>query len=556
MSKVSNTSNPLINVNFTDSTNNVAPIDTMDIVGVVVDTCWGAPDSFRVLDRAGWNAFANPLKQGVVNYSYAAVERVFDAGAQYVEVFRPTGNNKYMVFSVTGHTTTEGTDDEEATTTPAAIEFAVMSAAELATAQKKVGAGLAGVISLRYPGGFNCELQLAPLAGRKIEGAMLNELALIVDGTVVETHTISFDRFTMNGQSFFYADVLNAQSQYLMASDNEEGIGFEVEGDAISVEATETGYKRIAGDDTDTDAEAEAKADYSEYYNNFEDRSQSQATILIPTVSPLSSGYVATCTAMVNAVDKRKDACCLTGVAPSVFNADGTKAIEAIAAFVQSISTKSVMFWGAIAAWEQYTVRNKTFQTDGTASWAGAMASVAQQTNNRNQLPSYIAYGRTNAVLYNTLKFKDVVDLMDTYGIGSIYSAAQGNYIFNVRSQYFPQSSYFGKLNVGRITAAILHWMLPDVEGVIHTEVTSDALQRLQFQDAENNKLGQMIARGELKAESYVDIGNEINTDALTNGGECLNIEVHAWYKKLTEEVRISIIATDTTTTVAVSEGE
>lgn len=63
-----------------------------------------------------------------------------------------------------------------------------------------------------------------------------------------------------------------------------------------------------------------------------------------------------------------------------------------------------------------------------------------------------------------------------------------------------------------------------------------------------------MIARGELKSESYISAGNDINTDALTNGGECLNLEAYCWFKKLTERVKIKVIATDTTTSVSISQ--
>lgn len=208
------------------------------------------------------------------------------------------------------------------------------------------------------------------------------------------------------------------------------------------------------------------------------------------------------------------------------------------------------MFTDAIAAVEKVTVRNKSFFLDGTATWAARTAVVAKTYKNRNRLASYLATGQTSAVLVKSLQFATVVELMSDYGIGSIYKATTGNYIFNIRSQYANQSSYFGKMNVMRVTAALLSWLLTDVEYVIHTEVTSDATERLSFQEQCNSKLGQMIARGELKSESFISCGDDINTDALTQGGECLNIEADLWFKKLTERVKIKITATDSSVTV------
>lgn len=224
-----------------------------------------------------------------------------------------------------------------------------------------------------------------------------------------------------------------------------------------------------------------------------------------------------------------------------------------IVTYIETISNQG-MFNAAYAAVERVVVRNKAFVLDGTATAAGSIAAVAASLKNRNRLPSYMETGKVNAVLMKSLEFNTVVELMDEYGIGSIYTAASGNYMFNVRSRYSIQRSYFGKLNVMRVTAALLAWLMTDSEYAIHTEVTSDEAQRIAFQERCNSKLGQMIARGELKSESYISAGNDINTDALTNGGECLNIEAYCWFKKLTERVKIKVIATDTTTSVSISQ--
>lgn len=98
------------------------------------------------------------------------------------------------------------------------------------------------------------------------------------------------------------------------------------------------------------------------------------------------------------------------------------------------------MFTAGIVAWERYTLSTllgrQTFNLDGTAGWAGRIVSVAGQLKNRNQPPSYKAYGAYSGSLVRSLTFKQVYSLHQDYGIGSIYTTASGNYIFDIRTLY------------------------------------------------------------------------------------------------------------------------
>lgn len=550
---MSNTTNPLIDVDFVDNSNYANPLSTDDVVGGVVETVWGKADQMVTLDSVGWEAFANPMGLARVNQSYATIRRLFDAGAKYVEVYRPSTNEKYQF--ITG-TVTDAESSPALEITPKAVNTAEAEDYE----SNNWNSDTAFIIRYRYPGGFDGRLEVVPFQESRVpeglEGAALFNINLYMSGSqeVTETFTVTFTRAEASGESFFYADVLNTQSQYLTAK-----LDFVAEG----LDASLKGVTASADADWTVDQPAALKVkDYVDAYEKFRDRTRSVSTMLISTFNPnydkTKAGDdeepAAIYSKICEVANARKDMVAIIGCRKQDFDGvDENTRKGNIVKYIDSITSQG-MFNAAYAAVERVVVRNKAFVLDGTATAAGSTAVVAASLKNRNRLPSYMETGKVNAVLMKSLEFNTVVELMNEYGIGSIYTAASGNYLFNVRSRYSIQKSYFGKLNVMRVTAALLAWLMTDSEYAIHTEVTSDEAQRIAFQERCNSKLGQMIARGELKSESYISAGNDINTDALTNGGECLNIEAYCWFKKLTERVKIKVIATDTTTSVSISQ--
>lgn len=554
---MSNTTNPLIDVDFVDNTNYANPLSTDDVVGGVVETVWGKVDQMVLLDSVSWEAFANPLGLARVNQSYATIRRLFDAGAKYIEVYRPSKNEKYLF--VTGVANDSGD-------TPTLTVSAVDKTPTEAESYEETFWGNEKVvfcIRYRYPGGFPGKLEVVPFTGIKpaeLENVALFNINLYLNGAQdpTETFMVSFTQAEASGESFFYAEVLNNQSQYLTAKLDFVAEG--LDGTLLAVtDKAEVDYNEMfTGEGGIWNPKPLAVRDYINAYEKFRDRTRSSSTLLISTFNPndkeSANEIVNLYGKLCEVSDARKDMIALVGCRKQEFNGtdEGTRK-QAIKAYIGSIPNQG-MFNAAYAAVERVVVRNKAFLLDGTATAAGAIASIAASLKNRNRLPSYMETGKVNAVLMKSLEFNTVVELMDESGIGSIYTAASGNYLFNVRSRYAIQRSYFGKLNVMRVTAALLDWLMTDAEYAIHTEVTSDEAQRIAFQERCNSKLGQMIARGELKSESYISAGNDINTDALTNGGECLNLEAYCWFKKLTERVKIKVIATDTTTSVSISQ--
>lgn len=563
--ETSNTTNPLVNVEFVDETNYVNPASTDDIVGAVVESVWGVPDTPTVLTSESWRSFASMMDSPRVNQSFATIQRLFDAGADYVAVVRPSVNEKYLLavgtvadsalaIKASQHETAEEDDipiEESAIADDPTALFAVR---------------------YKYPGGVPFKLEVTPLAStaRKpndLKDVPLFTMAFYLNGATAPTESflVAFTEASAQGESYFYADVINSSSLYFVAS---SAVETQLAPGAIAGLSApgvlETNDKTFSDPGGIFNPNPLTAAQYVEAYKRFRDRSQSSITLLVSTYDPNADddtegtqmGPEDVYATISDIANTRKDCNALIGCPKSRFNnADETTVKENIrdyfidnpnASFMNSLD----MFTDAIAAVEKVTVRNKSFFLDGTATWAARTAVVAKTYKNRNRLASYLATGQTSAVLVKSLQFATVVELMSDYGIGSIYKATTGNYIFNIRSQYANQSSYFGKMNVMRVTAALLSWLLTDVEYVIHTEVTSDATERLSFQEQCNSKLGQMIARGELKSESFISCGDDINTDALTQGGECLNIEADLWFKKLTERVKIKITATDSSVTV------
>lgn len=212
---MSNTTNPLIDVDFVDNTNYANPLSTDDVVGGVVETVWGKVDQMVLLDSVSWEAFANPLGLARVNQSYATIRRLFDAGAKYIEVYRPSKNEKYLF--VTG----VANDEDTPTLTVTAID---KTPTEAESYEETFWSNEKAVfcIRYRYPGGFPGKLEVIPFTGRKpdeLANVALFNINLYLNGAQdpTETFTVSFTQAEASGESFFYAEVLNNQSQYLTA---------------------------------------------------------------------------------------------------------------------------------------------------------------------------------------------------------------------------------------------------------------------------------------------------------------------------------------------------
>lgn len=589
----------LIQVDFLDETNYISVSDGSDIVGVVADTNWGPVGVPTVCNSSVYRTLFNPQGLGRLNSSLATVTRVFEMGASYVEVVRlgkdTSASEPWVFFSIdsTGKLTADAgftyANDAEAT------DFTSVIASE----NNPIKEGSVAAFRLRYPGGFPMRVSLSSSKTFMTKQLFTLTLSAFSGFTydssgkstpsfnnTLETLSFTLEELEASGVSYFYADQISNNSAYFTtditwAYSNESK--YTTSSGAVASSFTNVGMGDIQGysvskgsGDVEMSIPTYSSSAFVSAYKLFGDRDISSSTLLVSSFIPsMDSGkvpeaatsatdgfedYASVLSAMSSVSEARKDCNSLVGF-PTITNTyywkpkggasdTGTRA-NAVAWFNSAdISNAGLrMFTSGIVGWETYTLRTtlgvKRFDLDCTAAWAGRICATAYAIHNRNQLPSYKAYGSFSGSLVRSLDFDTVVKMHDEDGIGSVYSSAVGNYIFCIRDLYGAGESYFARLNVMRVTAALLSQTFDMVEEVIHTDVAANRTNRLALEGRLNTLLGNFAARQELKVESYANVGDELNSDVNTNGGRYLRIQLVCYFMSLTEKVFITVVARD-----------
>lgn len=597
----------LIQVDFLDETNYISVSDGSDIVGVVADTNWGPVGVPTVCNSSVYRTLFNPQGLGRLNSSLATVTRVFEMGASYVEVVRlgkdTSASEPWVFFSIdsTGKLTADAgftyANDAEAT------DFTSVIASE----NNPIKEGSVAAFRLRYPGGFPMRVSLSSSKTFMTKQLFTLTLSAFSGFTydssgkstpsfnnTLETLSFTLEELEASGVSYFYADQISNNSAYFTtditwAYSNESK--YTTSSGAVASSFTNVGMGDIQGysvskgsGDVEMSIPTYSSSAFVSAYKLFGDRDISSSTLLVSSFIPsMDSGkvpeaatsatdgfedYASVLSAMSSVSEARKDCNSLVGF-PTITNTyywkpkggasdTGTRA-NAVAWFNSAdISNAGLrMFTSGIVGWETYTLRTtlgvKRFDLDCTAAWAGRICATAYALHNRNQLPSYKAYGSFSGSLVRTLDFDTVVAMHDEDGIGSVYSSAVGNYIFCIRDLYGAGESYFARLNVMRVTAALLSQTFDMVEEVIHTDVAANRTNRLALEGRLNTLLGNFAARQELKVESYANVGDELNSDVNTNGGRYLRIQLVCYFMSLTEKVFITVVARDGSVSADVS---
>lgn len=597
----------LIQVDFLDETNYISVSDGSDIVGVVADTNWGPVGVPTVCNSSVYRTLFNPQGLGRLNSSLATVTRVFEMGASYVEVVRlgkdTSASEPWVFFSIdsTGKLTADAgftyANDAEAT------DFTSVIASE----NNPIKEGSVAAFRLRYPGGFPMRVSLSSSKTFMTKQLFTLTLSAFSGFTydssgkstpsfnnTLETLSFTLEELEASGVSYFYADQISNNSAYFTtditwAYSNESK--YTTSSGAVASSFTNVGMGDIQGysvskgsGDVEMSIPTYSSSAFVSAYKLFGDRDISSSTLLVSSFIPsMDSGkvpeaatsatdgfedYASVLSAMSSVSEARKDCNSLVGF-PTITNTyywkpkggdsdTGTRA-NAVAWFNSAdISNAGLrMFTSGIVGWETYTLRTtlgvKRFDLDCTAAWAGRICATAYALHNRNQLPSYKAYGSFSGSLVRTLDFDTVVAMHDEDGIGSVYSSAVGNYIFCIRDLYGAGESYFARLNVMRVTAALLSQTFDMVEDVIHTDVAANRTNRLALEGRLNTLLGNFAARQELKVESYANVGDELNSDVNTNGGRYLRIQLVCYFMSLTEKVFITVVARDGSVSADVS---
>lgn len=597
----------LIQVDFLDETNYISVSDGSDIVGVVADTNWGPVGVPTVCNSSVYRTLFNPQGLGRLNSSLATVTRVFEMGASYVEVVRlgkdTSTSESWVFFSIDAQgelTANAGftyANDTEAT------DFKAVTSSE----KNPIKDESVAAFRLRYPGGFPMRVSLS--SSKTFMQKQLFTLTLSAFSgftydssgkstpsfnNTLETLSFTLEELEASGVSYFYADQISNNSAYFTtditwAYSNTSKYTTPTSSTGVDLSYVNVGMGDIQGyevstasKDVDMEAPAYSASAFKLAYGLFGDRDISSSTLLVSSFIPLMDSkkavdassaitgftdYASVLSAMSSVSESRKDCNSLVGF-PTITNqyywkSKGTSDSETRANAVAWFNSASIsngglcMFTSGIVGWETYTLRTtlgvSRFDLDCTAAWAGRICAVASALHNRNQLPSYKAYGSFSGSLVRSLDFDTVVKMHDEDGIGSVYSSAVGNYIFCIRDLYGAGESYFARLNVMRVTAALLSQTFDMVEEVIHTDVAANRANRLALEGRLNTLLGNFAARQELKVESYANVGDELNSDVNTNGGRYLRIQLVCYFMSLTEKVFITVVARDGSVSADVS---
>lgn len=597
----------LIQVDFLDETNYISVSDGSDIVGVVADTNWGPVGVPTVCNSSVYRTLFNPQGLGRLNSSLATVTRVFEMGASYVEVVRlgkdTSASEPWVFFSIdsTGKLTADAgftyANDAEAT------DFTSVIASE----NNPIKEGSVAAFRLRYPGGFPMRVSLSSSKTFMTKQLFTLTLSAFSGFTydssgkstpsfnnTLETVSFTLEELEASGVSYFYADQISNNSAYFStditwAYSNTSKYTTPTSSTGVDLSYVNVGMGDIQGYEVSTaskdvamEAPAYSASAFVSAYGLFGDRDISSSTLLVSSFIPSMdskkakdatstitgfSDYASVLSAMSSVSESRKDCNSLVGF-PTItdthyWKPKGTSASETRGNAVAWFNSASIsngglyMFTSGIVGWETYTLRTtlgiQRFDLDCTAAWAGRICATAYALHNRNQLPSYKAYGSFSGSLVRTLDFDTVVAMHDEDGIGSVYSSAVGNYIFCIRDLYGAGESYFARLNVMRVTAALLSQTFDMVEEVIHTDVAANRANRLALEGRLNTLLGNFAARQELKVESYANVGDELNSDVNTNGGRYLRIQLVCYFMSLTEKVFITVVARDGSVSADVS---
>lgn len=537
----------LVDVKFQDATSH-ASITSNDIIGMVMPYYWGESDKIVVYDRTTfYEMFPESLPIGVKNientdlYSgYAQIKAAFAHGAGEIEIYRPSGGWKYQNLTVDKTGTISGTNDnlnlsdtkyDETKAVTIALKHAGYIPQALAYGYENVSVGVALSNSSEYA-----------------DGAVITINVYGVDADGVNTLLETFEGAAnplarIGGESIFIEDVVNGNSIFIdvRATDNV----------TIASDVAESVYACNAYDEsgvyTNNKFTAAFKTGVDGGYAMFNDYESSVCTIIInPFVTEsakqgetmLITEYDAS---LKNIAEYRKNCLAVVGYPTDHSSIYDKTTIET---YFNSHGSKGSKFCIAVQGQEYTTVFGQRFVLNCVGGYCGAMVNIAKEAH-LNQIASGYVYGNYGGSLKKSLLSGAVIDLMEI-GINSVYTSRRGNIIWGTRTRYGRQTSYFGKINVMRVTTMLLKNIFPIAIETLHTDAASNPITRASLSTMLNSIIDTYIANQDLHADSYADCSDAINTDYLTRGGTVLNIILNLHYIGLVERVSIKIVATDT----------
>lgn len=373
---------------------------------------------------------------------------------------------------------------------------------------------------------------------------------------IIEKHTVSVDPgATLDGNNVFIDDILLRDSEYFRSKSNFTtlvGGTYQVFAPSDNDFTKTHTYSTLTGLSLlGTESLGLIGTDYTAAIDQFSRFELSRSTIILGTgLSTNDTGWLS------KAAYKRNNVHIFNGINKgSIVGASlsdktiNTTDLTAIRNWFNFLYNTANGKWATnYAAKEIFDSWAGRLQLNCTGTIAGATISTALAVN-RNQPASAQAYGSFPGTLYDALPFETLLAIHDESGIGGVYDSITGPQIFNVRTGFNRQTSYFGKLNCMRVIEAILDRVIRACLTVIHTPTAANPIQRAIFASTLTSILSGFMPN-EILTDSYADVGEAINNDTATHGGEILYINLNLHLIKVVERVKISVIATDSSVTV------
>jgi len=523
----------LVNVTFQDATNHVS-FNTDDIMGLVMPYYWGVSDTMGVYNKTSfYEVFPESLPIGVTSLSvadkevfsgYAQVKSFFAHGGGMVEVYRPLCGFGYQRMTIkSGNVST--------------LEIAADGKQHDESADVSIALKYAGFVPQSLATGFsNLKIKVAPIAAGGIEGYDGTDTCVRITVLGVRTGEDDVKLEEFEGSSNPNANI-SGESIFLENVVKSDFIDVRVFSGMSSFTASEQSLVSYSSVALATVADKVEEA-----YKYFRDYEKSSATLLInPFVTQTGNDdYEDINDDIAQAAERRKN--CLAVIGYPIEKAFDKAAIKT---YYRGLNAYGDKFAVAMSGREIISLFGYRFTLNCVGGYCGRLIGTARDQH-VNQVASGYTYGLYGGSLKESLLSGEVIELMEDDGINSIYVSARGNTIFGTRTMYSKQTSYFGKLNVMRVCAAILKNIFPIAIETLHTDAASNPITRASLSTMLNSIIGTFIDSQDLFDDSEADCSDSINTDYLTKGGTVLNIILTLHFIGLVEKVNIKVIATDT----------
>lgn len=549
----------LIDVKFQDATGHTS-VSSTDIIGMVMPFYWGESDKVSVYGRTTfYEMFPESLPIGVKTientdlYSgYAQIKAAFAHGAGEVEIYRPSNGWKYQNLTISktggvvgdsGSLIAADTKYDETKAVTVALKYAGFIPQSLAYGYENVKIGVSLSNSTDYTDGALIKINVYGVAADSTE-----TLLETFEGAASATAKIG-------GESIYLEDVVNGNSMFIdvRATDNVVIQAAIAETEFACKTYDESGVFTPATsgqNPTPASFTSAFKLGIDNGYAVFNDYESSVCTLIINPFVTKSAKQSNTelvteyDTYLKNIAEYRKNCLAVVGY-PTDNNSVYSK--ENIQTYFNAHGSKGSKFCIAVQGQEYLSVFGQRFTLNCVGGYCGSMVNIAKEAH-LNQIASGYVYGNYGGSLKKSLLSGAVIDLMEE-GINSVYTSKRGNLIWGTRTRYGRQSSYFGKINVMRVTTMLLKNIFPIAIETLHTDAASNPITRASLSTMLNSIIDTYIANQDLHADSYADCSDSINTDYLTKGGTVLNIILMLHFIGLVERVSIKIIATDTSVT-------